>query len=60
MKIKKLLFEKKEIEVKETYVDENGKTRERIKKILIPTGNCLGTAEEDELDRVADTDDNSK
>ena len=53
MKIKKLLFERKEIEVKETYVDENGKTRERIKKILIPTGNCLGTAK----DQVADTDD---
>ena len=60
MKIKKLIFEKKEIEVKETYVDENGKIRERIKKVLIPTGKCLGTAEEDEIDHVADTEDKSK
>lgn len=59
MKIKKLLFEKKAIEVKETYVDENGKTCERIKKVLIPTGNCLGTAE-DEMDTEANTDDKNE
>lgn len=39
MKIKKLNFEKKEIQIKETIIDENGKTRECIKKVMVPTGN---------------------
>lgn len=41
MEIKKLNFEKKEIQIKETYIDEAGRTRERIKKVLIPTGNII-------------------
>lgn len=48
MEIKKLVFEKKEIEVKETYIDEEGKTRERVKKVLIPTGKCLGETDKNE------------
>lgn len=39
MEIKKLNFEKKEVQIKETYIDEAGITRERIKKVLLPTGN---------------------
>jgi len=41
MEIKKLNFEKKEVQIKETYIDETGKTRERIKKIMMPTGNVV-------------------
>lgn len=41
MEIKKLNFEKKKIEIKETYIDEAGKTRERIKKVMLPTGNVV-------------------
>ena len=41
MEIKKLNFEKKEVQIKETYVDETGKTRERIRKIMMPTGNII-------------------
>lgn len=41
MEIKKLSFEKKEVQIKETYVDETGKIRERIKKIMMPTGNII-------------------
>ena len=41
MTIKKLNFEKKEVQMKEIYVDETGKTRERIKKVMIPTGNVV-------------------
>lgn len=43
MEIKKLNFEKKEVQIKETYVDEMGKTRERIKKVMMPTGNIVST-----------------
>lgn len=45
MEIKKLNFEKKEVQIKETYIDETGKTRERIKKIIIPTGNVVPSAD---------------
>lgn len=41
MEIKKLNFEKKEVQIKETYIDEIGKTRERVKKIPLPTGNIV-------------------
>lgn len=41
MEIKKLNFEKKEAQIKETYIDETGKTRERIKKVMMPTGNIV-------------------
>lgn len=41
MEIKKLNFEKKEVQIKETYIDETGKTRERIKKVMMPTGNIV-------------------
>ena len=41
MEIKKLDFEKKEIQIKETFIDETGKTRERIKKVMMPTGNVV-------------------
>lgn len=41
MEIKKLNFEKKEVQIKETYIDETGKTRERIKTVMIPTGNVI-------------------
>ena len=41
MEIKKLNFEKKEVQIKETYVDETGKTRERIKKVMMPTGKVV-------------------
>ena len=46
MEIKKLCFEKKEIQIKEYYVDEDGKTRERMKTVMLPTGNILGADEE--------------
>ena len=48
MEIKKLSFGKKEIEIKETYIDEDGKIRERIKKVMIPTGVCLGESDNKE------------
>jgi hypothetical protein len=38
VEIKKLNFEKKEVQIKETYIDETGKTRERIKTVMMPTG----------------------
>ena len=41
MKIERLSFEKKEIEVRETYIGEDGLERVRIKKVLAPTGKCL-------------------
>ena len=41
MKIEKLQFEKKEVEIKETYVDTDGKIKERTRKISVPTGRCL-------------------
>ena len=41
MKIEKLDFAKKEIEIKEIYVDSDGKTKERIKTVMAPTGRCL-------------------
>lgn len=37
MEIKKLDFKKREIEVNETYVDSDGRTKERKRKILIST-----------------------
>ena len=41
MEIKKLNFEKKEVQIKETYIDETGKTLERIKTVMMPTGNII-------------------
>ena len=41
MEIKKLNFEKKEVQIKETYIDETGKIRERIKTVMMPTGNII-------------------
>lgn len=41
MQIERIEFEKVEVEVTETYIDEDGRVRERTKKILVPTGNCL-------------------
>lgn len=41
MEIKKLNFEKKEVQIKETYIDETGKTRERVKTVMMPTGNII-------------------
>ena len=41
MKIEKLHFERKEIEIKEVYVDADGKVKERIRKVFVPTGKCL-------------------
>ena len=41
MKIEKLQFEKIEIEINETYVDTDGKVKERVRKVLAPTGRCL-------------------
>lgn len=41
MKIEKLKFEKKEIEIKETYIDTDGKVKERVRKVNAPTGRCL-------------------
>ena len=47
MKIEKLQFEKKEIEIKETYVDTDGKVKERVRKINAPTGRCLNDVPDD-------------
>lgn len=44
MEIKKLNFEKKDIQIKETYIDETGKTKERIKTIRMPTGKIADVA----------------
>ena len=41
MEIVPLKFEKKEIEINETYIDEDGKIKERKRKILVPTGKCI-------------------
>lgn len=41
MEIKVPNFEKKEVEIRETYVDENGRIQERIKKISVPTGRVI-------------------
>lgn len=41
MEIKKLNFEKKEVQIKETYIDEAGKIRERVKTVRMPTGKVL-------------------
>lgn len=41
MEIKKLDFEKKEIQIRETYIDDTGKTQERIKTVMVPTGNVI-------------------
>ena len=41
MKIERLQFEKKMIEIKETYIDMDGKVKERTRKVFVPTGKCL-------------------
>jgi len=43
VEIKKLNFEKKEVQIKETYIDETGKTREKIKTVMMPTGKIIPT-----------------
>lgn len=48
MKIEKLRFEKKEIEINETYVDLDGKIKERTKRVMAPTGKCLNGDFDDE------------
>lgn len=50
MEIKRLNFEKQEIEIKETYLDADGSIKERIVKVNVPTGKCL-----DSLDQKKDT-----
>lgn len=45
MEIKKLSFEKKEVQIREIYIDESGKTAERIKTVLLPTGKVLDDEE---------------
>lgn len=45
MEIKKLNFEKKEVQIKESYIDETGKTRERFKRVMLPTGNVIPNAD---------------
>lgn len=47
MKIERLQFEKKEIEIKETYVDSDGKVKERVRKVYAPTGRCLNDVLDD-------------
>ena len=42
MDIKIPPFEREEVELKETYIDENGHHQERIRKIMVPTGRLLG------------------
>ena len=41
MEIKKLNFEKKEVQIREVYIDESGKSQERVKTILMPTGKVI-------------------
>lgn len=48
MNIEKLEFEKKEIEIKEIYVDSDGKTKERTKIVMAPTGRCLNDSPDNE------------
>lgn len=43
MEIKRLEFEKKEIEIRETYIDSDGKEKERVKKVMVPTGKVKET-----------------
>lgn len=38
MEIKIPQIERREIEIRETYLDENGRTRESVKKVSVPTG----------------------
>lgn len=42
-----LPFEMKEVEIKETYIDEDGHIKERTRTALVPTGKLL-TKEEKE------------
>lgn len=48
MKIEKLRFEQKEIEINETYIDLDGKIKERTKRVMAPTGKCLNGDSENE------------
>lgn len=41
MEIRVPKFERKEVEIRETYVDEDGKIKERIRKISVPTGRVI-------------------
>lgn len=41
MEIRVPKFEKKEVEIRETYVDEDGRIQERIRKISVPTGRVI-------------------
>ena len=41
MELKKLNFEMCEVEISESYVDEDGKIRSRVRKVMLPTGNIL-------------------
>lgn len=46
MEIKKLNFKKQEVEINETYLDEDGKIKERKKKVLVSTGELEETDRE--------------
>ena len=41
MEIKKLNFEKREVQIKETYIDEFGRISEQVKKVMLPTGKII-------------------
>lgn len=48
MAVKVPAFEKKEIEIREIYVDENNRIQERIKKVGFPTGKIIKNEEKHE------------
>ena len=50
MKIKIPEFEMQEVEIRETYIDENGRYQERIKKVSIPTGKVLDSDNSEDVD----------
>lgn len=47
MEIKRLEFQKEEIEIRETYLDSDGVTRERTRKVMVPTGEPVEKAEKE-------------
>lgn len=47
MEIKIPPFEKKEVEIREAYIDEQGHYQERTKKVLVPIG-CLKVSTDEE------------
>ena len=59
MEIKIPKFERKEVEVRETFIDENGKSQERIRMISVPTGRVLDGSDTVEAENL-NTRENSK